>query len=247
MGRARRGRVGGGGAEASLHYKNEKERWGEAGWTHSGEEISATAVIAPLREESHTLSMHNAVGGHGEDEPFINNKRSSAQADLGTPSICHWRLAVPLTCRKMSLKKIFFLLVVICTVSLLLHNRDYLTWYKESFHVDCPLRLNSPSCQKPKHTNIVFLKTHKTASTTMQNLLFRFGERNNLTVALPIQACGHQFCYPQSFKAQFVHPHTLPANVVTNHMRFNKTALQHLNKTTVFKYLKQIQSSMRKT
>ncbi|XP_036072594.1 galactose-3-O-sulfotransferase 3 isoform X2 [Oryzias melastigma] len=125
----------------------------------------------------------------------------------------------------MSLKKIFLLLVVICTVSLLLHNRDYLTWYKESFHVDCP---HPPPCQKPKHTNIVFLKTHKTASTTMQNLLFRFGERNNLTVALPIQACGHQFCYPQSFKAQFVHPHTLPANVVTNHMRFNKTALQRM-------------------
>uniref|UniRef100_H2LVC2 Galactose-3-O-sulfotransferase 3 n=1 Tax=Oryzias latipes TaxID=8090 RepID=H2LVC2_ORYLA len=144
------------------------------------------------------------------------------------PSFVFILITVPVICQKMSLKKIFLLLVVICTVSLLLHKRDYLTWYKESFHVDCPVRLNSPPCQKPKHTNIVFLKTHKTASTTMQNLLFRFGELNNLTVALPIQACGHQFCYPRSFNTQFVHPHTLPANVITNHMRFNKTALQHL-------------------
>lgn len=62
----------------------------------------------------------------------------------------------------------------------------------------------------------------------MQNILFRFAERNNLTVALPVQACGHQFCYPRSFSSHFVHLHTLRPNLITNHMRFNKTALQRL-------------------
>ncbi|XP_061566095.1 galactose-3-O-sulfotransferase 3-like [Cololabis saira] len=81
---------------------------------------------------------------------------------------------------------------------------------------------------KPKHTNIVFLKTHKTASSTMQNVLFRFAERKNLTVALPVQSCRHQFCYPSILKSDFVHPHTLPANIITNDMHFSKTALQEL-------------------
>lgn len=62
----------------------------------------------------------------------------------------------------------------------------------------------------------------------MQNLLFRFAERNNLTVALPVQACSHQFCYPRSFTSHFVHPHTLPPNIITSHMRFSKSELQRL-------------------
>lgn len=99
----------------------------------------------------------------------------------------------------------------------------------EAFNLGCPaLRSHPAPGLKPKHHNVVFLKTHKTASSTMQNLLFRFAERNNLTVALPIQACGHQFCYARTFTSHFVHPHTLPPNIITNHMRFNKAELQRL-------------------
>lgn len=50
--------------------------------------------------QSHTLSMHNAVGDNGEDEPFINNKRSPAQADSGRSSNCLWRLAGKKTGRR---------------------------------------------------------------------------------------------------------------------------------------------------
>ncbi|XP_068612016.1 galactose-3-O-sulfotransferase 3-like [Brachionichthys hirsutus] len=82
--------------------------------------------------------------------------------------------------------------------------------------------------QKPKHTNVVFLKTHKTASSTMQNLFFRFAERHNLTVALPVESCRRRFCYPKSFSPDFVHPHTIPANIIASHMRFSKKELQRL-------------------
>ena len=34
-------------------------------------------------------------------------------------------------------------------------------------------------------TKVIFLKTHKTASSTVQNMLFRFGEKQNLNFALP--------------------------------------------------------------
>ncbi|KAL7374718.1 hypothetical protein ABVT39_006005 [Epinephelus coioides] len=129
----------------------------------------------------------------------------------------------------MSQKKIFLVFVAISTVSLLLHHGGHLSWTMEAFHLGCPaLRSHPAPGLKPKHTNVAFLKTHKTASTTMQNLLFRFAERNNLTVALPVQACSHQFCYPRSFTAHFVHPHTLPPNIITSHMRFNKAELQRL-------------------
>ncbi|KAM7377154.1 hypothetical protein PAMA_013774 [Pampus argenteus] len=129
----------------------------------------------------------------------------------------------------MSQKKIFLVIVAVSTVSLLLHHGGLLSWTMGAFHLGCPaLRSHPDPVLKPKHTNVCFLKTHKTASSTMQNLLFRFAERNNLTVALPVQAYGHQFCYPRSFTSHFVHPHTLPANIITNHMRFNKAEIKRL-------------------
>lgn len=106
----------------------------------------------------------------------------------------------------------------------------------EPFYFNCPSLQSHPAPGlKPKHTNVAFLKTHKTASSTMQNLLFRFAERNNLTVALPVQSCAHQFCYPHTFTSHYVHPHTLPPNIITNHMRFNKAELQRLMpKNTIY-------------
>ena len=41
----------------------------------------------------------------------------------------------------------------------------------------------SPECQET--TKIVYLKTHKCASSSIQNILFRFGLKNQLTFALP--------------------------------------------------------------
>lgn len=63
----------------------------------------------------------------------------------------------------------------------------------------------------------------------MQNILFRFAEHHNLTVALPTQACGgQQFCFPAFFNTRSVNRSTLPANIITNHMRFNRAELKKL-------------------
>ena len=94
----------------------------------------------------------------------------------------------------------------------------------EAFHLGFAQRSHPSTGLKPKLTNVVFLKTHKTGSSTMQNMMYRFAERHNLTVALPTKSCGdHLFCYPMSFRTSFIHPGTLPANIITNHMRFNHT------------------------
>ncbi|XP_068612199.1 galactose-3-O-sulfotransferase 3-like [Brachionichthys hirsutus] len=127
------------------------------------------------------------------------------------------------------IKKLFLLLTTIVTVSLLVHQRSLLSRTVYSFDFSRPfICFHTIFDRKPKHTNVAFLKTHKTASSTMQNIMFRFAERHNLTVALPVESCGHRFCYPNSFNPDFVHPHTKPPNIVASHMRFNKKELQRL-------------------
>ncbi|KAK1797283.1 hypothetical protein P4O66_008658, partial [Electrophorus voltai] len=136
---------------------------------------------------------------------------------------------------KMSQKKLFLVLVAVTTISFLLHHGGHLSWTLEAFRMGCSsMRSSLPSVDgvstssrgRPKHTSVAFLKTHKTASTTVQNMLFRFAERNNLTVGLPITACDHQFCYPRLFSRNFVHPHTTPPDIVTSHMRFSHSEVR---------------------
>lgn len=75
-------------------------------------------------------------------------------------------------------------------------------------------------------TNIMFLKTHKTASSTMLNILYRFSESHNLTVALPKDSMFH-LGYPWLFVARYVEgmeqngPLYHHFNVMCNHLRFN--------------------------
>ncbi|KAL4648189.1 galactose-3-O-sulfotransferase 3 [Arapaima gigas] len=129
----------------------------------------------------------------------------------------------------MSRKKLFLILVAMSSLSLLLHHGSQFIWTMKTIKVECNTQTTPLSkSSRPKHTSIAFLKTHKTASTTVQNLLFRFAERHNLTVALPFPACDHQFCYPRSFSSRFVHPYTMPPQIITNHMRFDYTEVRHI-------------------
>lgn len=137
---------------------------------------------------------------------------------------------------KMSHKKILLALVAFSMLTLLLHRTSRSNWYHKTFYYPC-----SASGRAPKHTAIAFLKTHKTASSTVQNILFRFAERNNVTVALPHHSCDHQFCYPRNFSTRFVHPYTLPPRIITSHMRFNASELRRLmpNDTLYFTILRE--------
>lgn len=75
--------------------------------------------------------------------------------------------------------------------------------------------------------NIVFLKTHKTGSSTVQNILFRAGERHNLTMAFP--RYSYQFAYPEHFSRDFVEdllPRTAHFNLLCSHMRLDVKEVQ---------------------
>ncbi|XP_055361772.1 galactose-3-O-sulfotransferase 4 isoform X3 [Betta splendens] len=100
---------------------------------------------------------------------------------------------------------------------------------------------SSPDAQGPSlgpcqpHTHIMFLKTHKTASSTVLNMLYRFGEERNLMFALPM---GYQLGYPLPFNAHRVKgyrgPRVADFHIMGNHMRFNKPEVEKVMPADTF-------------
>uniref|UniRef100_A0A7N9CYJ4 Galactose-3-O-sulfotransferase 2 n=1 Tax=Macaca fascicularis TaxID=9541 RepID=A0A7N9CYJ4_MACFA len=93
----------------------------------------------------------------------------------------------------------------------------------------------------PPVTNIMFLKTHKTASSTVLNILYRFAETHNLSVALPAGLHVH-LGYPRLFLARYVEGVELQQhfNIMCNHLRFNLPEVQKVmpNNTFYFSILR---------
>uniref|UniRef100_A0A3P9L7C4 Galactose-3-O-sulfotransferase 1b n=1 Tax=Oryzias latipes TaxID=8090 RepID=A0A3P9L7C4_ORYLA len=102
--------------------------------------------------------------------------------------------------------------------------------HSESKEDTCPLSLEKSNSKGPSQaptsncspkTNIMFMKTHKTASSTILNILFRFGEKHKLKFAFPDKR--NDFFYPSPFQASLVKDYRPGGcyNIVCNHMRFN--------------------------
>ncbi|XP_071494503.1 galactosylceramide sulfotransferase-like [Diadema antillarum] len=68
--------------------------------------------------------------------------------------------------------------------------------------------------------NIVYIKTHKTASSTLQNILYRFGDERDLTFALPVRDVyiGSISKVPPS--SVLPAPPGVAYNILANHARF---------------------------
>ncbi|XP_048017525.1 galactose-3-O-sulfotransferase 2 isoform X2 [Megalobrama amblycephala] len=85
------------------------------------------------------------------------------------------------------------------------------------------------TCQPKNH--IVFLKTHKTASSTILNILYRYGDSHNLTFALPLNMHSQLF-YPAFFAAHFVEGVRTRSvkefHILCNHMRFSSQEVRKL-------------------
>ncbi|XP_012666236.1 galactose-3-O-sulfotransferase 4 [Otolemur garnettii] len=95
----------------------------------------------------------------------------------------------------------------------------------------------SPSC--PPQQRLVFLKTHKSGSSSVLSLLHRYGDRHGLRFALPAR---YQFGYPRLFQASRVKGHhpqggdtQFPFHILCHHMRFNlKEVLQVMPSDSFF-------------
>ncbi|KAM9318623.1 galactose-3-O-sulfotransferase 2 [Pholidichthys leucotaenia] len=91
-----------------------------------------------------------------------------------------------------------------------------------------PIIADTEATCHPK-SHIVFLKTHKTASSTILNILYRYGESRNLTFALPLNKHSQLF-YPYFFESHFVegvHSRSVKEfHILCNHMRFRKSEVE---------------------
>lgn len=105
---------------------------------------------------------------------------------------------------------------------------------EESEHTENSIELGTTKkTQVPKSVheksrgNVMFLKTHKTASCTIQNILTRYAMTHGLFVGLS-PSLSFKYESGQRFNRDFVLP--LPSNrtlnMLVHHMRFNKAEIQ---------------------
>lgn len=92
------------------------------------------------------------------------------------------------------------------------------------------------TCQPKK--NIMFLKTHKCASSTVQNILMRYGDARNLTFVLP--ADGNYLGHPVKFTTNLTLPlpstfSTKEYNIFCHHTRWQEdTTVKLMPLNTVY-------------
>ncbi|XP_029695791.1 galactose-3-O-sulfotransferase 4 isoform X2 [Takifugu rubripes] len=113
--------------------------------------------------------------------------------------------------------------------------------FNKSVHPVTRSIFSSPDAQGPSlgscqpHNHIMFLKTHKTASSTVLNMLYRFGEEHDLRFALPL---GYQLGYPLPFNAHRVKgyqgPNAVEFHIMGNHMRFYKPEVEKVMPADTF-------------
>ncbi|XP_034557604.1 galactose-3-O-sulfotransferase 2-like [Notolabrus celidotus] len=93
-------------------------------------------------------------------------------------------------------------------------------------HINAPSSTLKPGSTCSPKSHILFLKTHKTGSSTILNILYRYGESRNLTFALPVKR-QMQLFYPNFFAERFVEgvksQHVNGFHIMCNHMRFYKS------------------------
>ncbi|KAH6921545.1 hypothetical protein HPB50_002184 [Hyalomma asiaticum] len=86
-----------------------------------------------------------------------------------------------------------------------------------------PISQPPPAC-RPTNRSICFLKMHKCASSSVQNILMRYGETRNLTFALPSR--GNLMGYPRVFKRSMAAVGKPPFDILAHHTRFNEAEMR---------------------
>lgn len=85
-----------------------------------------------------------------------------------------------------------------------------------------PLPDHWPHCDVTGNSNnVVFLKTHKTGSSTMSNIMLRYADTHNLTVGLPLEGKWELGGYPAYIDRRLIDPQLPTYNILGHHFRFN--------------------------
>ena len=78
-------------------------------------------------------------------------------------------------------------------------------------------------CSPTQH--VLFLKTHKTGSSTITNILNRYAETHNLTVLLPRYKESYNFQWPNKFRFSAAADTFMRPNILANHARYSREAM----------------------
>lgn len=81
-------------------------------------------------------------------------------------------------------------------------------------------------CNSPRK-NLLFLKTHKTGSSTIQNIVYRYGDNHGLTFALPVSDV--YMGTPSLFEKRFaIRSSSGKYNMLANHARYNRPEMDRI-------------------
>ncbi|KAI1881171.1 hypothetical protein AGOR_G00252720 [Albula goreensis] len=80
--------------------------------------------------------------------------------------------------------------------------------------------LTAAPCSPKRH--VMFLKTHKTGGSTVQNMMLRYTDKANLTLAVP-QEHRVSFVETKMFSPKYIRNYKAGKtyDVITHHLRFN--------------------------
>ena len=115
-------------------------------------------------------------------------------------------------------------------------NGDLLKANMHGCHADKQSLNFMPSPCKPVN-NILFLKTHKTGSSTVTNILNRYGDTKDLMFAVPASVKIYTFYWPLSFLLRFTQPLWKAPNILCNHARYNKAPMNWLFPKETTRYI----------
>lgn len=90
---------------------------------------------------------------------------------------------------------------------------------------------SSPQDSCEPRTNIVFLKTHKCASSTVMNIFLRFGTEHDLNFVLPKSQHTHYLGHPELFSRRLttnISAYNMTYNILTHHTRYNGREMHEL-------------------
>lgn len=88
-----------------------------------------------------------------------------------------------------------------------------------------PSTFTFPTCENGPSKHVAFLKTHKTGSSTMSNIMLRFADTHNLTVGLPLEGKWELGGYPAYIDQHLIDPQLTSYDVLGHHFRYNKQKL----------------------
>ncbi|KAL1474498.1 hypothetical protein MTO96_037929, partial [Rhipicephalus appendiculatus] len=102
---------------------------------------------------------------------------------------------------------------------------------RSRFRMYAPLLAAKASEPCVPRKNIVFLKTHKCASSTVMNILLRYGTEHGLNFVLPKSRFSHYIGHPQFFSRRLVadiSQYNMTYNILTHHTRYNDNEVRAL-------------------